>query len=163
MTKDTDRLRVEVADLERQAAELEQQAATADMAELPSIGGTLAALAVKLKAARGKLADALSLEAHRERERKARAEAEARQELLDRAAALQGLWLAWLDDFDKADATIAGLWQRYAAMTEIHGGLSRDLSARDMLVGGDVLTFGSLTGAARESHAGHGRIVWRRG
>ena len=158
-------LRAALADLDAQQTALEQQAATADDDAAASIGGLLVALGLKAKALRAKLADALNLEAARERERQAKAAEQERQKLIERCAALNADWHAWLLDFQKVDDLAAELWPRYDALRKVYDALLREVMARDMLSEtGEYMTFGSKPAgsAAALAQAGAGQIRWRR-
>ena len=158
-------LRAALADLDAQQTALEQQAATADDDAAASIGGLLVALGLKAKALRAKLAEALNVEAARERERQAKAAEQERQKLIERCAALNADWHAWLLDFQKVDDLAAELWPRYDALRKVYDALLREVMARDMLSEtGEYMTFGSKPAgsAAALAQAGAGQIRWRR-
>ena len=159
-------IRADIAALEARQDELEGQAqAAADDAAAGTIGGMLVALGLKVKALNGKLAEALNLEAARERERQAKQAEKERQALIERCAALNADWHAWLLDFQKVDDLAAELWPRYDALRKVYDALLREVMARDMLSEtGEYLTFGykPAGSAAALAQAGAGQIRWRR-
>jgi predicted nucleic acid-binding Zn-ribbon protein len=154
-------IQAELNELERQQTTLEKAAVTANVDELSTIGGSLAGLGIKLRAVRSRLADAVNAEAAAERRKREQAEAQAVAELLERAAALQAAWLGWLADMDACDETARHLWERFASMREQYTVLSRDMAARSILVGADVLNWGALSGAALDAKNGSGNLAWR--
>ena len=153
-------LQAEADDLAERIAELEARAVQANGDELPSIGGLLAALGVRLKGARERVREALDLEAQAERRKAEREREKQRAELFAAGASLNDSWAQLLRDFDGVAAEAARLWERYESIMHSHRVLSDKLAKHELLLSAG-LTVGNTSGALRDAKQGSGVLAWR--